>query len=108
MAISTPRDADARRMVRLAPNRRPAVHGVLRGTIVSLVKPPVGHTAVLEPVTAAINRPMTVASGPPAIITEFLATAISAVLLLGAVVSDALPQVEVCESGFWLNLPFPK
>src|SRR5262249_36835946 len=108
MAISTPRDADARRMLRLAPKSRPAVHGVVRGNTVSFVKLLVGQPAVLEPVTAAINRPITVANGPPATIIEFLPTAISAVLLLAAGVGGTLPQVAVCESGFWLNLPFPK
>src|SRR6187549_2481365 len=37
--ICTPTIADMLRMVRLAPNPRPAVQGVARGTIVSLVNP---------------------------------------------------------------------
>src|SRR5262252_3689858 len=38
----TPCVADARRIVRLAPIPRPAVHGVVRGTVISLVKPLAG------------------------------------------------------------------
>ena len=53
-------------------------------------------------------RPMTPASGPPAITAECLAAAISAVLLLGAGVVNALLQLEALESGSWFSLAPPK
>jgi hypothetical protein len=54
------------------------VHGVPRGTVISLVGPLAGQPGVGEPVSAAIKRPMIVASGPPAITADCLPAAISA------------------------------
>ena len=53
---------------------------------------------------AAIRRPITVASGPPAITAECLPAAMSAVLLLGAGIVAALLQLELLEFGSWLRL----
>ena len=80
----------------------------MRGTVISLVNPLEGQGAVFEPTTAAINRPITDDSGPPAITADFLSAAISAVLVLGAVVVAAMAQLEASESGFWFSFPFPK
>ena len=61
-----------------------------------------------EPVIAAINRPMTVASGPPAITADCLPAAISAVLLPGAGIVAALLQLAVLELGSWFSLALPR
>src|SRR5262245_56372981 len=95
-------------MVRLALSPRPAVQGLVRGTVISFVRPVAVHPAVAEPATAAINRPMIVAKGPPAMITDCFAAAISAVLLLGAALVTAALQLDDVESGFWFSLPPPK
>src|SRR5688572_27759552 len=106
--ICTPRDADTCRTVRLAPIPRPPVHGDCRGTVNSLVNPAAGQPAVGDVTTVAINRPIALAKGPPAITADNLAAAISAVLLLGAAIVTALLQLAVLEFGSWFNLAFPR
>ena len=77
-------------------------------TTVVLVGPLAGQPGVAEPATAAIRRPITLASGPPAITAECLPAAISAVLLLGWGMVAALPQLALVAFGAWFNLAFPR
>ena len=84
------------------------MQAVIRGTVISFVNPLAGHPEVGEPTTAAINRPMIPAKGPPAMTADCFPAAISAVLLLGAGVVTAVLQLEAAEFGSWLSLALPK
>ena len=87
-------------IVLFPPILRLAVHGEVRGTTTSLVRPAAGQPPVLAtPSCAAIFVPSQVARNVPATATEFLAAAISAVALLPEGVPGAFVQTALGESG---------
>src|SRR5262245_46475943 len=96
-----------RRMVLFAPRPTPAVHGVGRGTVNSLVSPDIGHPSVFTPRISAIFRPTKDARLPPASTAEFFASAICARLEWSAVpvVAPAQPGPPTLGSEVSLLVP---
>src|SRR5207244_3424380 len=92
-AICTPLLAETSLTVRFAPNPIPAVHGVVRGTVISLLRPADGHPGVfVVPAWAAILVPRKLTSGPPPRTAEFFAAAISAIMVFGEATVGAPTQ----------------